>query len=334
MRCKNWFLFCLRVCVCAGVLGVGVLAVGPAAAQNMATAEALFNEGKRLFKEGQVALACAKFAESQRVDASPGTLMNLAACHEKEGKTASAWAEYLAANRAAKSAGRSELAEESAGRAALLEPNLARLRLTIGGEVAGLEVLRDGELVASGSFGTALPIDPGAHEVSASAPGYQNWTQRFDVAAAESQSVVIPALTPVAAQEAPATPAPQLGTSSPLVREERPSSPTAAYVVGGAGLAVTGAGLVFGALAQEKYSEAEKACPTRLGCDDEAMSARDDADSRATIANIAVPIGLAAVATGVVLYLVHSGSEKERSALSVDVLMTSRGATALVGGQF
>ena len=38
--------------------------------------------------------ACAKFTKSQQLDPSAGTFINLALCHESEGKVATAWAEF------------------------------------------------------------------------------------------------------------------------------------------------------------------------------------------------------------------------------------------------
>src|SRR5579883_366085 len=54
------------------------------------TATALFNEGRRLANQGRYNEACPKFAESQRLAPSGGTLMNLAECYERTGRTASA----------------------------------------------------------------------------------------------------------------------------------------------------------------------------------------------------------------------------------------------------
>src|SRR5215471_19286696 len=80
------------------VMGVGLPAVAVAAEPppegNAAIAEALFRHGRELLDAGKVSEACEKFAASQRADPALGTLLNLAACHEREGRTATAWSEF------------------------------------------------------------------------------------------------------------------------------------------------------------------------------------------------------------------------------------------------
>src|SRR5262245_23511913 len=92
----------------AAVLSGALLAPGLARADvsaDKAAAEALFNHAKQLVKEGKLSEACPKFEESLRLDPGIGTLLYLADCQEKAGKTASAWARFLEAAAAAKAAG-------------------------------------------------------------------------------------------------------------------------------------------------------------------------------------------------------------------------------------
>src|SRR5438132_715593 len=125
-----------------------VLALAPRAraetASNQAAAEALFNDGRRLVGEGKFAEACPKFAESQRLDPAPGTLLNLGGCYEKNGQTASAWATFKLAASIAKQRGRADFESVAREHIAKLEPRLSTLTITVTARPDGLAVKRDG----------------------------------------------------------------------------------------------------------------------------------------------------------------------------------------------
>jgi hypothetical protein len=62
---------------------------------NRAAAEALFNQGRDLMTAGKFTEACPKFEASQQLDPGLGTMLNLAECYEKTGRSSgggqSAW---------------------------------------------------------------------------------------------------------------------------------------------------------------------------------------------------------------------------------------------------
>src|SRR5262249_26152099 len=81
--------------VLAAALSSPVLAQPSSA--DMALAKVLFEEGRKSMAEGKIDEACAKLGQSYAMDPALGTLLNLAVCHDKQGKSASAWAEFRTA---------------------------------------------------------------------------------------------------------------------------------------------------------------------------------------------------------------------------------------------
>jgi len=179
-----------------------VVAASSALAQtsqaDKAAARALFDEARKLASSGKHAEACPKFEESQRLDPGTGAMFNLADCYEATGKTASAWSMFLEAAARLKSEGAPAEKEQAARqRAAALEPKLSRLKIVVadGAVVEGLVVRRDGSETKKGSWGTAIPVDPGQHTIEASAPGKKTWKQTIDVAKdGASASIAVPVL--------------------------------------------------------------------------------------------------------------------------------------------
>jgi hypothetical protein len=182
----------LLTCLIAGVAA----AVTP-------EAEALFRDGRRLMAEGKVPEACAAFAQSYAAEASSGTLLNLALCHEKQGKTATAFAEYAATARLAETQGRQDRVLIAQQKIAAMEPRLARLTVAVPRAVPELAIRTDGGAIADTDWGRALPVDPGWHQITASAPGYRGWTLVIEIREAQQRTVEVPALEPAVAVTAP-----------------------------------------------------------------------------------------------------------------------------------
>jgi hypothetical protein len=179
------------------LLAAGTLSSWAFSQTDPATARVLFNEGRKLTGMNQYAAACPKFEESYRLDPGMGTLFNLADCWEHIGRTASAWARFLEVADTAGRAGQKDREQIARGRATTLEPKLSRLVVEVKAKDNGLELSRDGQPFGAAQWGTALPIDPGAHTVEARAPQKQPWKTTVDVPAnGQTVRVVVQPLPP------------------------------------------------------------------------------------------------------------------------------------------
>lgn len=287
---------------------------------------------------GKFVEACPKFEASQQLDPGLGTMLNLAECYEKTGRTASAWAEYREAiplARAAGSKARQDLATE---RAKALEERLSTLTIrAMSGEddSAHLEIRRDGVPVQQAELGSPIPVDPGEHVIEAVAPGKQPWSSKVQVGAdAAKVSVDIPKLEAHGDGQAPAVVAP--ATTTTTVTEppaDKPASSwsgqrTAAVITAGAGVVGIGIGAFFGLQASSKWSDAKNACSNYpKGCDTRATDLGKSAKESATISNVGFIAGGALLATGAVLFFT-APSKKENVAFGFGP------GTAFVKGSF
>ncbi len=300
-------------------------------AADKATAEALFNHARALMKEGNFADACPKLAESQRLDAGLGTMLYLADCYEKTGQTASAWTEFLDAAAVAHATAQPEREQKARERAAALEPKLNRLSISLasGAEVPGIEVRGDGRPLDRALWGRPIPIDPGEHSVSASAPGKQPWSKKVQVSAADTATVF--AVVPVLVDEAPRAVAPPPVTPPP-VTTGAPSTPSSSpprriepppplppdtnlhvrrlgYTMIGLGLAGAAVGGVFGAVAMLDNANASPTCRINNVCTAGAASSRTDAYNLARVSTIVLSSGAGVFAAGVVIAIVTRAPE-------------------------
>lgn len=166
---------------------------GKSAAEASATAHSLFVEARSAMEKGAYDDACPKLEESMRLDPAVGTQLNLGECYEKAGKVASAWAAFLDATSMAKASQQPAREKLARARAKALEARLPKLVLDVDTSAEpGMEILRDGALVGAASFGTAIAVDPGAHDVVASAPGKMSWRTVVEAKEGQVARVVVP----------------------------------------------------------------------------------------------------------------------------------------------
>lgn len=290
----------------AAAVALALLAGGAPVAEaqsQKAVAEALFGEGRRLMAEGKVAEACPKFADSQRLDPSSGTLLNLGNCYEKLGRTATAWATYREAQSHALANSRPENARVAEKRATTLEPRLARVKVTVTSAVPGLELRRDGVAVTSAEWGLAVPIDPGSHTYEARAPRYRAWQTTIDVAEATTATVTVPSL-----QAAPDEPAPPVRDRT---AETEPPSRVLPVAIGAVGIVALGVGAGFALAAKSTYDDSLRECPNEKNlCTPAGVQLRDDARTRGNVATVGFAVGGVALAAAAVVWFVTPARTK------------------------
>jgi hypothetical protein len=300
------------------LLALGVAsAPAPARAQtgDAAVAEALFRTARTLVAAGNYAEACPKFAESQRIDPKLGTLMNLALCHANEGKTASAWAEYTQAAELAARAGQGERERVARKSASDLEAALPHVVLKSATKDS-ITVTWDGKPMGAAVLGIPLPVDPGVHELVASATGRQTYKQTVTVKSGPGEQVVtIPELAP-GVTAAPVVvgpvPAPTPPVTPPPSEPEATGHPILGYSLLGGGAVAIIIGSVFGGLALSEKSTVAGQCNPKGQCTQGGLNAATTLKTDEATSTVMIGLGIVSAGAGA-YFVITSHSKKEAS---------------------
>ncbi len=299
-------------------------------------AEALFNAGKDAMSRNDLASACARFAESLKLDPAVGTRLNLAACEEKSGKLASALDHFTQA--------RADLPKDdfripfTADKIASLTKRVARIivRAPRGGPPPGTRVLRDGVEVPAALFNTPINVDPGPHVVVIEIAGRTPEKNTLNVGEGEERTVDVrseappPAVTPI-----PVEPPPPSPTTAPPKKEEKLDDAggdprrALAFVTGGLGIAGIATGAVTGIIAINAASTYKDHCTDGI-CDPEGLDAAATGRSVRIVSPVAFAVGAAFGAASVYLFL----TSRNRSSARIAPVVTPFGGGLGVLGTF
>jgi hypothetical protein len=263
---------------------------------NEALAEMLFQQAKRLLDAGDVAAACVKFKASLDVDHANGTVSALAFCHEKEGKSASAWAEYNEVLSDGVRNHRPEQAKYAEEHIAALARQLRTVRIKSADDQ--LTVTIDGAVIPIVALSMPVPIDPGAHVFAIQKSGYDpiSLTETFAPGPGES-ALVIPKLVR----------AKVVAPREKILYREKEAASTgrliAASSVVGLGLGLVTVGAVF-QFVVAKNQQDEATFLMREAYDPAGHDAkRTDAQTSSTIGITALVAGSAVTALGTYLLI-------------------------------
>jgi len=256
------------------------------------SADWLFRSGREAMQHGDYAAACAQFAESDRIEPSPGAKLNRALCEEPLGHLALAWRllqtciDELPADDE-----RSLIAQRHA---AELRSKLAFVTITFraGKSPKASRVTLDGAELPSAEFGVPKPLDVGAHVIEVTADGHSAKVTEFRLSAGDQQRFELSLGTPLVEPS-------RKGQHEAVPLQTSPWR-TVGFGLGGAGVAMAATCIVTGVLAHEAKQDMTRGCDAQSACSAEGMQAAARGETYAAVSTASfvgalVSGGLAAV---------------------------------------
>jgi hypothetical protein len=292
-----------------------------------ASAESVFREAKASVQRGDFKTACPQFAESQRLDPAPGTLLNLGACEEHLGAIASAWGHFVEArDQLAVGDDRLAFARQRIDAIAPRVPHLV-VRLAAAAP-SGTRVMRGSIEIGTAALGVPMAVDPGELTLTATAPGGATTTKTVTLREGATTEVTLDVVMQTV--QPPADPLRAPGPTTDTTPRPSGSDPRRplGWIVGGVGVAGVALGAVAGIVAIGDANTFKRDCTAQGLCQSQAgVDAAAAGKTTSTLSTVALIGG--AVATGVGVYLLLS-SRPSQSA-TVGVLAIPGGASVVLG---
>lgn len=248
-------------------------------------------------------------------------LLEVAACHQRAGRAATAWAEFREVELLASRDKRTREYTAAQRQSKALEPILCLLKITLepGIRPPGLEILIDDKSMGDRGAAGTVPVDPGTHELTADAPGFVHLSQWITVTPKDrnvAATIRLTRSTDSSSTPASTPPSSPSGGDSPGSRPVG-HSPTpggnslwvnSVGAVGFAGVLLSG---IYGLQAFQKWNAYVKRCPDDVCINPRDESFADDARHSAKIANVSLGIGLTAAAVAAFLFFSSRDSDKQ-----------------------
>jgi len=276
-------------------------------------ASARFGEGREAMKRGDYVAACVKFAESQQLDPSLGTLLNLSVCEEHQGHLLRARAlleQFLgtAESNDERRASAEQLVRSIDARVSRLvvqvEPNgPADIRLSVDGQVRGFDP------------GTPFALDPGKHEIELSATGHSNQRVSLDLALGEIrrlhivlQALPVPTVTPILRSDVP--------LPQEAVRDTKQRSPAVFYVALGTGMAGALTIAASAVMITSERSTVRAHCDDK-SCDETGLAAGQRGKTLVVINTVAWPVAIAGASLAAYWVLFRNQHSQQKYAVGL-----------------
>lgn len=305
-----------------GLLVALALGIAPAPAFGQEDAAELTKAGLAKLTKGDLEGGVEALVRAAAIDPTAPMLFNLAQAEIKLGRLADAERHLKEAEVLAEQQGPKNLAKLSAKARAQITDRVPTLEIASVPDAERLELSLDGKRVK----GVEHRINPGAHELVATADGYEEHREKFDVGEGKTFSLRfrMTRLKPAAPVKA-----------APPPKAEPTKLPLGPIVLGGAGVLMAGAGVYFytrvSSIDDERIAAYEAAGCPGPNCPQEPESARlkrEDAEQAALFGNVLVGVGAAAVVGAGVWWALASGSSEKEPSVALSL---SPGAAHLRG---
>jgi hypothetical protein len=295
--------------------------------------ERLFDEGReKMSTPASLDAGCRLLEQSYELRKRGDTLLNLAECHRRQGKTATAWREFDEAIKYAQEVEFTEAIKAAEGLRDHLATMLSRLRVDVRApKLPELQVWLDGKELPAAQWGEPLFVDPGPHTVRATAAEHSPFEKQVDVKPLGGEEAIVSVtLKPIAKPPPPPPPPPEV-EGFPL---------WTFALTGGASAIALGLSVAFGVDTVAANDELNEGCggEQRLACpaslDPLGLREREERSFGLFVGlGVAGLAGAAATAIGLGVAL---GADAETAAGSVSLvpLAYPSGGGAMLGGTF
>jgi hypothetical protein len=295
---------------------------GAQQSRDPSTADALFKKAREAVARGDMATACLRFAESQRLDPAPGTLLNVAQCEEKEGKLA---ASHTHLSEALEKLPKDDFRFEYArARLAALNARVPTVTVTLAQAAKGARVTRDGNELGQASFGLALPLDPGLHTFVVRADGRQETREQITLREGQHATLTLSVGSVVT------TTSNAHDGESDAGGGGRRTVAFGAFALGGAGLVT---GVVTGLLFADSAATYRAHCDAS-GCDGDGMAAASRARTLNVVSPVAFGVGALGLGVGSYLLVTSKSAPARQGRLRIDPQVSSQTAGVVLRGGF
>jgi hypothetical protein len=293
-------------------------------------ARAQFQRGIELEQAGNYTEAIQEFREVGQVRMTAQVRFHIAFCEEGLGRLVTALGGYDLALAEADTVG-PDFKTEVETAITRLKEKIPKIVIERGSGADAALVQLDGVDLGASSIGVEVPLDPGPHKVTATAPGYHPFDTTVELKEREVAKVTLELVVNTEPEKPPPPPK--------IIMVPRAAGPnrTVPYIVGGAGIVLLGAGGALFALKVTTEQELEEDCPDKNNCAESNRDTYDRVKFYAVAAPVTAAVGLAAIGTAAALIIFEKKPDKKptqpkNAAFGVDALVPSVTPNGTVGG--